>query len=143
MERSLQTAGSLAAALRGFRWDRLAPLRDNEATGGDGAREAARLLAALRSALVAEEFTSNLATELQVAENETFQWVIRYGGQRPGPDLTPGPSPGVEPDRGDPAPAGSVRRAPGQSFAQVLGELEHFLGEHADSTVEITWRVLP
>ncbi|MGH3834662.1 MAG: hypothetical protein ACRDSF_03000 [Pseudonocardiaceae bacterium] len=146
--RCLQTATSVGAALRDYRWDRLAPLRDAEGTSRPGAGEASRLLGGLRSALAAEEFTSDLAKELQAAENEAFQWVARYGGQRPGPDPSPDPEPGTDPGRApgaraDSAGAGSARRAAGQNPAQVLAELERFLGEHPGSTVEVTWRVVP
>ncbi len=146
--RSLQTAASVGAALLGYRWDRLAPLRDAEGTSRYGADEASRLLGELRSALTAEEFTSDLVKELQAAENEAFQWVARYGGQRPGPDLSPDPGPGTDPGRtrgvrAGSAGVGSAWRAAGQNPAQVIAELERFLGEHPDSTVEVNWRVVP
>ena len=142
---SLTRAGTVADALRTFRWDRLTPLREAEATADDQGRSAASALRALREAIRADEFASRISPALSAAEEALYEWLT--AGREPEP--FPGrqvplrslcqartrQSPPTPPFRG------TGTRATGTSDSSVLEPLTEFLRSHQDQNVVVEWRV--
>ena len=143
--RSLSTTRDLAEALKGFRWNRLQPLRDAEGGDGERAGAAAGILRDLRAAAQADEIVTPLPRALRQADDAVFDWLA---GPRPGPG-TGQPRPPERPRTPDDIPLrvppsaayGSARRARGQRAEPVLDELRTFLDAHADDDVTVEWRV--
>ena len=95
---SLTRARVVADALRAFRWDRLTPLREAEATADDRGRSAASALNALRDAVRADEFASRISPALSAAEEALYEWLTAGRNQdqtparrRTRPVAVPGP----------------------------------------------------
>ena len=136
---SLKQASAMREALRGFRWERLAPLREAAVRGADERdRSAARILATLSDALEADEIAQALGRALNEADDAIFAW-LADGQPPPPPPLPPGPGPG--PDRAA-APNGGGIRAKGAPDAAVLSELGEFLRGHPNERVVVEWRVV-
>jgi hypothetical protein len=134
--KSLSTAGTNAAALRGYKWDRLAELPDGE--GDDRARQAQGILTTLRAAVAADEMVTALRPALAMAEQAVFDWLRGAAAA-----VTPRPQVVVENPDDVPLPAETiVRRRVRGDTAPVLAELGEFLSGHQDAEVEVTWRVV-
>ena len=104
---SLTRAGAVADALRAFRWDRLTPLREAEATADDRGRSAASALNALREAVRADEFASRISPALSAAEEALYEWLTAGREPEPvpgsaGPDPVPHAGPGQASPRAHP-----------------------------------------
>jgi hypothetical protein len=145
---SLTRARVVADALRAFRWDRLTPLREAEATADDRGRSAASALKALRQAVRADEFASRISPALSAAEEALYEWLTAAREPEhvpePEPDPGPGPDTGWIPDRGKPAPPappGTGMRGAGAPDSDVLQPLTEFLRSHTDEAVVVEWRV--
>ena len=82
---SLTRAGAVADALRTFRWDRLTPLREAEATADDRGRSAASALSALREAVRADEFASRISPAPERRRGSP----LRVAHRRPGTGARP------------------------------------------------------
>jgi hypothetical protein len=140
---SLSQASSVAAAVAAFRWDRLGPLRAAEDQPDERGRAAGRMLAELRDAVTADEFTTRLGPALSATDDAIFQWLAL------GQPATPTPLPSqVRPDdvplQLPPRPVtegGAVTRAKGAPASVVLGPLQEFLDAHRDEQVIVEWRV--
>lgn len=136
--RSLLAAGSVATALRQFKWDRLAPLRAAAGTDHAGAGPAERVMEDLRNALAGNEFDHMLLPVLSEVESRAFDWIARFGG---GP--APIPKPVVPPPPLPTAGAhGSGRRSARGNDASLLGELDAFLKDNPNADVQVEWRVV-
>jgi hypothetical protein len=142
---SLTRAGAVADALRTFRWDRLTPLREAEATADDRGRSAASALNALRDAVRADEFASRISPALNAAEEALYEWLTV--GREPEPIRGPagfGPVPIPGPDKPVPTPTpfrGTGIRVVGSSDSSILEPLTEFLRNHPDENVVVEWRV--
>ncbi len=101
---SLTRARVVADALRAFRWDRLTPLREAEATADDRGRSAASALNALRAAVRADEFASRIGPALSAAEEALYEWLT--AGREPEPHAVqaevPDPGAGTGPGQASP-----------------------------------------
>ncbi len=126
--RSLSSAASVSSALSGYRWERLRPMLDAEATDP----EAARALAGLRTALRSDEIVTSLPAGLRAFEDELFRWLE---ARRPLPPPPPPPPPRPT------TASGGVTLRDGQAPARVLDELQAFLDAHPDVPVRVEWRV--
>ena len=140
---SLSRAALVAAAVDGFRWDRLAPLRTSKDRADERGRAAASTLTTMREAVEADEFATRLGPKLADADDAIFEWLADGQTARPvdQPDLPrpddivialPTPKPGL---------SGRATRAKGASSRDVLTELAAFLDEHPDQEVVVEWRV--
>jgi hypothetical protein len=143
---SLTRARPVVDALRAFRWDRLSPLREAEATQDDRGQSAASALNALRSAVRADEFSSHIGPALSVAEEAVFEWLTAGQNQDQEQD---------EDKRQDDdksrktdwfrkpvnASSGRASRSTGASDTSVLEPLADFLRNHQDENVVVEWRV--
>jgi hypothetical protein len=123
LAKSISQAVRVAAALDGFRWDRLAPLRSAAAAGGERGRQARAILDRLAKAVASDEFTTALPAALEQAEQAIFEWLA--AGQ---------PKP-------HPKPGGRAVRSRGERPDAVLVELRSFLDGHGDDDVVVEWRV--
>jgi hypothetical protein len=140
---SLSQAGTVSAAIGTFRWDRLGPLRAAEGQPDERGRTAARMLAELRDAVTADEFTTQLGRVLSATDDAIFEWLAL------GQPATPVPLPShVRPDdvplQLPPRPlaeGGAATRAKGAPASVVLGPLQEFLDAHRDEPVVVEWRV--
>lgn len=130
--RSMASAEQVSTALRGFQWDRLAPVRQAMQGEGERADAAAGIITRLQQALGADEITSNAAKALQTADREIFEWLAAAKPVAP-PRVAP---PTVAPDLG-----GHARRAPGASNDDLLRQVRQFLESHSDRDVDVTWQV--
>ncbi len=128
--KSLSSAPEVAAALRGFRWERLAPLQTAERGGDERARDAKAILDRVRAAVAADELVHAVVPALRKADDEVFGWV-----SGPTPPSPPPPSPPR------PGAGGRVRVAPGAGADAAVEALRTFVGEHADEPVVVEWRV--
>jgi hypothetical protein len=117
---SLSRADAVAAAITAFRWDRLDPLRAAEGQADERGRAAARILAELRDAVTADEFTTRLGPALSATDDAIFQWL------QPSRRVTKG---------------GMATRAKGAPAIVVLDPLQEFLDAHRDEQVIVEWRV--
>ncbi|MFZ0160084.1 MAG: hypothetical protein WAL50_13735 [Kineosporiaceae bacterium] len=145
----IASAAAVSATLAGYRWDRLAPVLQAQATAADddpvaaARRDRAReIVAQLRDAVRSEEITHRLRQALDAADDAAFAWMTP--SVSPAPEPAPWPVP--RPADGDrmPAPvppAGRVVRAHDGSAEPVLDELRAFLDQHPDTDVLIEWRV--
>ncbi|HXL95674.1 MAG TPA: hypothetical protein VN969_42685 [Streptosporangiaceae bacterium] len=140
---SLSRAGAVAAAVDGFRWDRLAPLRTSKDRVDERGHAAASTLKTLREAVEADEFATRLGPKLANADDAIFEWLAdSQAAERvnhpelPRPDdiviALPKPVPGLN---------GKATRAKGASSRDVLSELTAFLDAHRDQEVIVQWRV--
>jgi hypothetical protein len=135
--RSLRQAEVVRESLRGFRWERLAPLREAAAEGADEhGQSGARIIATLRGALQADEIAQPLGQALSDTNDSIFDWLA--AGQ-PTPPQPPRPL-GPKPERPS-ASSGNRTRAKGTPSAVVMAELDQFLREHAEVDVVVEWRV--
>lgn len=143
MANSLTRARIVADALRAFRWDRLTPLREAEATQDDRGRSAASALNALRDAVRADEFASRISPGLGAAEEALYEWLTV--GREPDPiPRRPDPEPVPVPRPDKPVPPrtpGTGTRAAGAPDSVVLQPLTEFLRNHPDENVVVEWRV--
>jgi len=147
---SFTRAGAVAEALRTFRWDRLTPLYEAEATTGDQGRSAALALNTLREAVRADEFASRIGPALSAAEEALYAWLTaarepehapgqaREPDPAHGPGLPPGP---VRPAVPVTAPGGAGTRRAGAPDSCVLQPLAEFLRAHPNRNVTVEWRV--
>jgi len=135
--KSLASADAVDKALTAFPWHRLDPLR--EAMKGEGIRaaDAAAVVNGLRAALEQDELPVPIGRALAVCEDGIFGWLA--GGTAPPPGPTPKPKPPVVSG----PKAGSSSRASGAGNGDVMDQLQAFLNDNPDVTVEVTWRVLP
>ena len=132
---SLSRAGLVTAAVDGFRWERLQPLRAAEGQPDERGRAASRALKTLREAVSADEFATRLGPALTTADNAIFDW-LEAGQPKP---LPQGGTGGVRtPLSGN---SGRATRAKGSSSTEVLARVEAFLAEHHDEQVVVEWRV--
>jgi hypothetical protein len=136
---SLSQADTVAAAITGFQWDRLDPLRAAEGQPDERGRAAGRMLAELRNAVTADEFTTRLGPALSGTDDAIFRWLAL--GQR----ATPVPVPVRPDDVPLPLPRSAdgdtVTRPKGAPASVVLGPLQEFLDAHRDEQVIVEWRV--
>lgn len=139
--RSLRTAADVAAALDGFAWDRLAPLRVASAGEGAAADKGARIVEAVREAVEADELTIPIRAALKKAEDDIFGWLRDQVQVSPPPP----PAPPVSlPDRpvGQPRPTSGRRRVrPGESLSTVKAELDSFKAAHEGKHITVEWKV--
>jgi hypothetical protein len=122
----MSTATSVSSALSGFRWERLRPMLDDEATDP----QAARALGGLRAALRNDEIVTSLPADLRTFEDELFRWLEL---RRPVPPPPPPPPP--------PLPGGSLTLGDRQEAARVVDQLQSFLDAHPGARVRVEWRV--
>ena len=140
---SLSRAGTVAAAVDVFRWDRLDPLRAAEGQPDERGGAAASTLKTLRDAVAADEFTTRLGSTLIDTDDAIFHWLAL--GQPTAPILLPSQ---VRPDEvpiqlppRSAAAGGTASRAKGAPASDVLGPLTEFLDAHRDEHVIVEWRV--
>jgi hypothetical protein len=141
--KSLSQAGVVAAAIDGFRWERLDPLRGAEHRLDSQGRAAAGILRVLREAVAADEFATRLGPALTRTDDAIFEWLSDSQPTAPAP-----PPQVLRPDDVDiqvpvalPGAFGRATRAKGASSRAVLAQLEAFLDEHRDDQVIVEWRV--
>jgi hypothetical protein len=140
---SLSQAGVVAAAITAFRWDRLGPLRAAEGQPDERGRSAGRMLAELRDAVTADEFTTRLGPALSATDDAIFQWLALGQPAAPAPlpsQVRPDDVPLQLPPRSAVA-GGAVTRDKGAPASVVLGPLQEFLDAHRDEQVIVEWRV--
>jgi len=144
---SLSRAGQVAAAVQGFRWERLAPLRAAQDRADGQGTAAAGTLKRLSDAAAADEFATRLEPALADTDNAIFDWLADgqpaqpvSGTQSLRPDdvgiLVPEPQP-----RPLPGVGGGATRAKGTPAAGVISQLTAFLDAHRDEQVVVEWRV--
>jgi hypothetical protein len=119
---SLSRAALVTTAVDGFRWERLAPLRDAEERDEERGRAAASTLRTLREAVEADEFATRLGPALVAADDAIFAW------------LTP-------PKKPHPTVGGRATRGKGAPDREVLEQVTAFLEAHRDEEVVVQWRV--
>jgi hypothetical protein len=129
LAKSITQATNVSQALHAFHWDRLAPLTAAAQRADEHGRAAARILAELRKAVTADEFSVRLVNALADTDQAVFDWLAE--GQPPKP-----PKPGPLPDKG-----GRAIRSRGSRPDEVMGELRSFLDQHPDEDVTVEWRV--
>lgn len=125
---AVASATAVTGALTTYRWDRLAPLQEVEG-GSESSLRAAGILAALRTAIGADELTTRLRLELEASVDAIFEWLA----SRQPPQLPPPPPP--------PTAGGRVTRPKGAPEAVVLDPLTDFLNKHPDDQIVVDWRV--
>ena len=140
---SLSRADLAAAAVDGFRWERLAPLRAAEDRTDERGRGAASTLKTLREAVAADEFATQIGPAFTRADDAIFEWLAISQHEEP---VQP-PQP-LRPDdvaiplpRPLPGASGQASRAKGTPDSDVLGPLAAFLDKHRDEQVVVEWRV--
>jgi hypothetical protein len=100
------------------------------------------MLAELRDAVTADEFTTRLGAALSATDDAIFQWLALGQPAAPAPlpsQVRPDDVPLPLPPR--PAAEGAVTRAKGAPASVVLGPLQEFLDVHRDEQVIVEWRV--
>jgi hypothetical protein len=132
--KSMASAEQVAAALRGFQWDRLAPIRQGMQGEGERADAAAGILTRLQNALRADELVTGIAGALRTADSDIFTWLTP-------PVAIPTQQPNRAPAPIDPHHGGRARRAPGASNDDLLREVRQFLERNADREVDVSWQV--
>ena len=135
--RSLASAGAVAAKVTGYDWHRFAQLITASSGEGERADEAAGILTRLREALIADEFTTQLAPAITNADRELFDWLAR---------VNPGPRPPfhAEGTPTGPPKAGTAGRTSLRGrggLSEVSRQLGQFVEEHPDQNVVVEWRV--
>jgi hypothetical protein len=134
--RSLASAGAVAAKVTGYDWHRFAPLITASSGEGERADEAAGILTRLREALMADEFTTQLAPAITNADRELFDWLAR---RNPVPRIT---DPRRGDDEGSRLPKGGRTLFRGRGgLSRVSEQLREFVDEHPDQNVVVEWRV--
>jgi hypothetical protein len=142
LAKSIVQAPPVSQALSNFHWDRLTPLTAAAQQRDERGRAAAQILAELRKAVTADEFSVRLVSALAATDQAVFDWLA--DGQPSAPAsapayvLTDEPTP----DRrrlGE--PAGRAVRTGGSQPDEVIGELRTFLERHPDEDVTVEWRV--
>lgn len=135
--RSLASAGPVAAKVSGYDWHRFAQLITASSGEGERADEAAGILTRLREALLADEFTTQLAPAITNADRELFEWLAR-GNPGPKPPVSP-----VSPPRLPPKPGTSGRASlrGRDGLSRVAEELREFVDDHPNENVVVEWRV--
>jgi len=149
---SLARAADVTSALVGFRWDRLAPLRQAEQDNDDRGQSAASTLRALRESVGKDEFASRVRTALTVTEEALYEWltaprpdaVWTVPGTGTAGDTTPPGAGQTPPGPGSDRPAaettGTATRDAGGRDADVLTLLGEFLRAHHGQRVVVEWR---
>jgi hypothetical protein len=157
--KSLSGAVDVAAAVAGFRWERLDPLRAAERAAqtqpDPRGQDASATLRALRDAVAADEIVTRLRPALSKAEDAIFSWL--EAGQSPDPSLKGSPNPATGPIVTGPilraedviielgssehGPAQRATLRQGTPAEAVLGPLAEFLRAHPDKRVIVEWRV--
>jgi hypothetical protein len=127
LAQSLSQAPKVSRALGTFRWERLRPLISAAGQTDPRGRAAARILADLRTAVTADEFTIELPPSLERTEQAIFDWLA----------VVPPPPPPPPP----PSASGRAVRAGGDGPDTVLAELRAFLEKHPGDEVTVEWRV--
>ena len=89
---SLGSAREVSTAVRGFRWDQLAPLREARKGEGPRADQAARILSRLESGLKRDQVTRRLQDVLSTTFDAILDW-LREGVTPPKPPVTPQDTP--------------------------------------------------
>ena len=145
---SLSRAAVVAAAVDGFRWDRLAPLHAAASQPDERGRAAAGTLKDLCAAVTADEFATRLGPALTAADDAIFEWLADRQSAEPGPTGSTEPAghrrvagSGGIPIANPPETGGRATRAKGGSPRAVLDQLTEFLSEHRDDQVVVEWRV--
>lgn len=160
VSRSVTTASTVAAALRGHRWERLGPLREAAREQDERGLKAARIIGALQDAARRNQIDTDLVHALRNGEDATFDWLAEAQPTRP---TQWSPTAGAEasvPSATRPltdtaalgtssstTPGGTViarggaARTKGTAADPVLEQLAAFLDEHADTDVVVEWRV--
>ena len=137
---SLNRADLVAAAVDGFRWERLEPLGDAKDQPSDRGQDAASILETLSEAVAADEFATRLAPVLTRTDDDIFRW-LALGQPKPVPPTPiPGPDKVADPKPG-PDAQGRATRAKGEPAQAVLTPLQEFLDAHRDEPVVVEWRV--
>ena len=126
--KSLQSAGSVAAAIQSHAWDRLTPLREASATSDDRGMAARGILDRLRAALTADELAQPLQPALKRAEDEVFKWALHIDDDGPGRQ------------KKTPVARGSRRVASKADLDLAVRELRSFEAEHEGSSFVVEWR---
>ncbi|GAA1651203.1 BREX-2 system ATPase PglY [Catellatospora bangladeshensis] len=129
--RSIQSAASVSGALSSAPWDTFEIVA---ALPEPYAREAAVIFGALRDAARADELTTPLAGALQRAKADATE-LLRRATLPPNPPPPPPPPP--------PASGAQARRVSAGQIDTVLAELSAYAVEHANATIEVTWKVVP
>jgi hypothetical protein len=129
--KSMASAEQVAAALRGFEWGRLAPIRQGMQGEGERADAAAGILTRLQNALRADELVTGVAGALRTVDSDIFAWLTPAVPIQP-PVVSPPPLPGR---------SGHARRSPGASNEDLLREVRQFLERNADREVDVSWQV--
>ena len=149
---SLARAADVTSALVGFRWDRLAPLRQAEQENDERGQSAASTLRALRESVGKDEFASRIRIALTVTEEALYEWltaprpdaVSTVPGTGTEGDTTPPGAGQTPPGPGSDRPAaettGSATRDAGGRDADVLTLLGEFLRAHHGQRVVVEWR---
>ena len=119
--RSMTTAGQVAAAFGGFRWERLTPLLEAEAGDDEAARDAQAILTRLRDALAADEIVTGAKAALDSVDNAVFHWLTEHRRKAP--------------------VSGYARLTPGVDRGSSLEPLHDFLDKHPDDTTVVEWRI--
>jgi hypothetical protein len=127
LARSLSQAPKVLRALGTFRWERLRPLISAAGQADPRGRGAARILADLRAAVAADEFTVELPAALERTEQAVFDWLAVIP-----PPLPPPPPPSA---------SGRAVRVGGDRPDAVLAELRAFLEKYPGDEVTVEWRV--
>ena len=137
---SLGSAREVSTAVRGFRWDQLAPLREARKGEGPRADQAARILSRLESGLKRDQVTRRLQDVLSTTFDAILDW-LREGVTPPKPPVTPQDTP-------PPGPSSSPNRLGHRSVRTrddvdvVVGDLRAAMEEHPDTTIEVEWRIV-
>lgn len=136
--RSLKSANDVAAALRGFSWNRLAPLLAAESGADSRGMQAKAILDRLRAAFSHDELTEALAPALARAGNDAWDFVAAAAAPAPTPS---GPTP-PPPAPATPAPAAhgtrTVRSA--AELRAALHDLTAFQAANENRTITVEWR---
>ena len=142
---SLSRAGQVAAAVQGFRWERLAPLRAAQDRADGQGMAAASTLRALRDAAAADEFATKLEPALADTDDAIFDWLADGQPAQPASatqSLRPDEV-GIQLPEPKPLPGtgGRATRTKGTPSTEVLSQLAAFLEAHHDEQVIVEWRV--
>ena len=142
LARSLRQASAVREALHGFRWERLAPLREAATRAADERdRSAARIIATLRDALAADE----IAQALGQALSDDRGGDLRLADRRPATSAATPAATSAARSWPGPGHGGTERRRhPGRGCPDqaILSELGAFLRDHRGEQVVVEWRIV-
>lgn len=138
--RSLVTAGTVASAVRGFRWDRLSDAQSTRKGEGERAEFAARLLNDFSRRLRAEEKDQSIAEALRILDDDVFAFARFDRGPVTAPDQTERKGEPTSPPSG-PELGNRAGTAQG-SAAEIVAWLERSLAQQPGRRFEVTWRVV-